>query len=145
MTRDRLTGTSAAAGEPASSVVAGLTNNGALLEIARAAVVEAERRGARVRFVQVLPPGASPDERADADLLTFRAALQALHGRSRVAFTFETVDGDPAEVLVGRSSDAVSLVIGEDAPDDGHAVARYCREHAACEVITVPGSVGAPA
>ena len=48
--------------------------------MAKAAVTEAVRRGARLRFVQIVEEGLSPDERAEADQATFRAAVHALRG-----------------------------------------------------------------
>ncbi|MGZ4629422.1 MAG: hypothetical protein ACXVYY_13945 [Oryzihumus sp.] len=127
---------------PDLPVLAGVVSREDPVAVARVAAQEAARRGCGLRFVQVVPPGTTPEERAEADELTFDAALRALHGRSRVSFTFETVAGDPASVLVDRSGAASLLVVGADVPHGGPAVARWCREHAACEVLTVGGEPG---
>jgi hypothetical protein len=76
-------------------VVAGLVNGGSAYAVARAAVEAAVARGARVRFVQVPPPGLDVEERHDADRTTFREALRAMHGLPKVACSFELVDGAP--------------------------------------------------
>jgi len=120
-------------------VLAGVVSREDPVAVARVAAQEAASRGCGLRFVQVVPPGTTPEERAEADELTFDAALRALHGRSRVSFTFETVAGDPASVLVDRSGAASLLVVGADVRHGGPAVARWCREHAACDVLTVGG------
>ena len=127
----------------APGVVAGLVPHGRPDEVARAAVAEAERRHCRVTFVQVLPTGLSTEDRADADALTFRAAVAALHGRSRVSFAFEAAQGDAARVLLARSRTAQALVVGEDVT--GATVARDCRERASCDVLTVGSRTVAPA
>jgi hypothetical protein len=118
-------------------VVAGLVNNGAAGAVARAAVREAARRGSRVRFIQVLPVGLTEEERADADRGTFRAALQAMRGQSRVPCSFEVLEGDAGQILVNRSRGASVLVLGRDLPDAVAPVAGYCHMHAACDVLTV--------
>jgi hypothetical protein len=118
-------------------VVAGLVNNGVAGAVARAAVREAARRGSRVRFVQVLPVGLTEEERADADRETFRVALRALRGQSRVPCSFEVLEGDPAKILVDRSRRASILVVGRDTPDSADHIAGYCQEHAECDVLTV--------
>lgn len=120
----------------APTVVAGMVPHGDPHDVARAAVAEAGRRGCRVTFVQVLPPGLDAAERADADDLTFRAAVEALRGRGRVSFSFEAADGDAAEVLLDRSRGAQALVVGEDVA--GATVARDCAQRAACDVVVVP-------
>ncbi len=125
---------------PVPDVVAGLVNDGSAFAVARAAAREARHRGARVRFLQVSPPGLSPDERGDVDRATFRAALRALRGLQRVPCTFEVLDGDPVEVLVANSQDALLLVVGRDLPLSEHDVARSCQQLAACDVLTVFGA-----
>lgn len=126
----------------ARRVVAGLVPHSNPEDVARAALAEAERRGCRVAFVQVLPPGLGTDDRADADLVTFDAAVEAVRGRGRVTFSFETAEGDPAEVLLERSRGAQALVVGEDLAVTGARVARDCAEHATCDVVTVPRRTG---
>ena len=121
----------------APDVVAGLVNDGMATLVAGAAVREAVHRGSRVRFVQVLPPGLSADDRTELDVAMFGVALRALHRQRRVPCTFETVQGDAATTLVERSRGAAVLVVGRDAPDAVDCVGRYCQEHASCDVLTV--------
>ena len=121
----------------APDVVAGLVNDGSAYAVARAAAHEAARRGSRVKFVQVAPPGITDEERDELDHATFKAALRALKGLQRVPCTFEVVDGDAGPALVERSAGAGLLVVGRDAPTDGRDVARHCQAHAACDVLTV--------
>ena len=125
-------------------VVAGLVNNGMGAYVASAAVREAVHRGARVRFVQVLPTGLSAEDRSDMDVAMFGVALRALHRERRVPCTFETVEGDAARTLVERSHGAAVLVVGRDAPDAVVRVGQYCQEHAACDVLTVSGPESPP-
>lgn len=120
-------------------VVAGLVNDGMAALVAGAAVREAVHRAARVRFIQVLPPGLSSEDRAEMDVAMFGVALRALHRQRRVPCTFETVDGEAAEQLVERSRGAAVLVVGRDAPDALVRVGQYCQEHAGCDVLTVSG------
>lgn len=120
-------------------VVAGLANDGMATLVAGAAVREAVHRGSRVRFVQVLPAGLSPEDRTEMDVAMFGVALRALHRQRRVPCTFETVEGDAALTLVERSRGAAVLVVGRDAPDTANAVGKYCQEHACCDVLTVAG------
>ena len=120
-------------------VVAGLVNDGFATHVAGAAVREAVHRGARVRFIQVLPTGLSAEDRSDRDVAMFGVALRALHRQRRVPCTFETVEGDPAQTLVERSRDAAVLVVGRDSPDALVRVGQYCQEHACCDVLTVSG------
>lgn len=120
-------------------VVAGLVNDGRASVVAGAAVREAVHRGARVRFVQVLPPGLSPEDRSEMDVAMFGVALRALHRQRRVPCTFEAVEGDAAQMLVERSRGASVLVVGRDSPDAVVRVGQYCQEHADCDVLTVSG------
>jgi hypothetical protein len=120
-------------------VVAGLVNDGMATLVAGAAVREAVHRGARVRFVQVMPVGLSAEDRSEMDVAMFGVALRALHRQRRVPCTFETVEGDAALMLVERSSGAAVLVVGRDAPDALVRVGQYCQEHALCDVLTVSG------
>ena len=120
-------------------VVAGLVNDGMAILVAGAAVREAVHRGARVRFVQVMPTGLSAEDRSEMDVAMFGVALRALHRQRRVPCTFETVEGDAAQMLVSRSSGAAVLVVGRDAPDAVVRVGQYCQEHALCDVLTVSG------
>ncbi|HEX7537357.1 MAG TPA: hypothetical protein VF391_10165 [Dermatophilaceae bacterium] len=123
----------------AQDVVAGLVNDGMATLVAGAAVREAVHRGARVRFVQVLPAGLSAEDRSEMDVAMFGVALRALHRQRRVPCTFETVQGDAALTLVERSRGAAVLVVGRDAPDAVEPVGKYCQEHACCDVLTVTG------
>jgi hypothetical protein len=120
-------------------VVAGIVNDGSAALVAQTAVRLARELAGRVRFVQVLSEGLDDHERADAEAATFRAALQALHGRPRVQATFEAPIGDPRELLVQRSRLAMALVIGPDTPGVGakHAVVAYCQAHSGCRVVVV--------
>jgi hypothetical protein len=69
----------------------------------------------------------------------FGVALRALHWQRRVPCTFETVEGDPARMLVERSCGAAVLVVGRDARDAVVRVGQYCQENAECDVLTVSG------
>jgi len=120
-------------------VVAGLVNDGLATHVAAAAVREAVHRGARVRFIQVLPTGLSAEERSDRDVAMFGIALRALHRQRRVPCTFETVEGDPAPTLVERSRGAAVLVVGRDSPHSVERVGQFCQENAGCDVLTVAG------
>ncbi len=118
-------------------VIAGLVNNIMATAVAGAAVREAVRRGARIRFLQVLPEGLSSDDHANVASVLFKVALQSLHGAHRVPCTFETVVGSAAETLVERSRDAALLVVGADDQDASVRVADYCEEHGECDVLVV--------
>ena len=121
-------------------VVAGLVNDGSATLVAGAAVREAVHRGARVRFIQVLPEGLSAEDRSERDVAMFGVALRALHRQRRVPCTFETVEGDTAQTLVERSRGAAVLVVGRDLPGSDARVGQYCQEHSFCDVLTVAGS-----
>lgn len=129
-------------------VVVGVVNDGMALAVALRGVELAGRLGASIRFVQVVPLGLDPTERAEAESATFAAGLRALrHGKHRGA-TFESPGGNPAEVLVARSAKAVGLVVGEDRGKDeavagGVEVGAYCSAHARCPVHIVPREHGA--
>ncbi len=117
--------------------------DGALaVSVAKAAVREAVARGARVRFLQVLRDGLTPEERAVADETIFAAALRALREAPRVPVTFETVEGDVASLFVQRSANASVLVIAHEDGEDGEVtslagLASYCRAHCDCDVMTI--------
>lgn len=117
-------------------VVAGLANDGRAEEIARVAVFEARRRGARLRFLQVVREGLSPQERADADQATFRAAVRALRGFRGIPCRFELVTGDPTPTLLELARSASVVIVGEDGP--WQATAEQCRSSCPCPVIAVP-------
>jgi hypothetical protein len=122
-------------------VLAALANDGSASAVARAAVEESLSRRTGLRFLHVLDPNdSSPWADADADEVTFNAALQAVHGCPRIRFTFESVVGDPVTELVARSVDTALLILGENAVGEGpaHEVARDCLRRAACEVRLVP-------
>ncbi len=118
-------------------VIAGLVNNIMATAVAGAAVREAARRGARVRFLQVLPAGLSTEDHATVASVLFKVALQSLHGAHRVPCTFETVVGSAPETLVERSRDASLLVVGADDQNASIRVADYCQEHGQCDVMVV--------
>src|SRR5665811_1536163 len=120
----------------APDVVAGLVNDGMATLVAGAAVREAVHRGARVRFVQVMPAGLTAEDRSEMDVAMFGVALRALHRQRRVPCTFETVEGDAAQMLVERSNGAAVLVVGRDEPSAVNSVGKYCQEHALCDVLT---------
>ncbi len=130
---------------PGPDVVAGMPRGSMAPAVARAAVAEAVRRGARVRFVQVLKPGSSDQERAGADERTFAVALRALREAPRVRVAFETVEGDAQTVFVERSRQADVLVVAGDTSSadlggEGRTrlgLAEYCRGHAGCPVLIV--------
>lgn len=121
-------------------VVAGITNDGSASLVAGTAVGVARSLGGRVRFVQVLPEGLDPEERADAEAVLFGVAMGALRGQPRVQATFESPTGDPGHLLVDRSRVATALVVGRDQPgaSTGHTVAAYCQTHCGCRVVVVP-------
>lgn len=117
-------------------VVAGLADDGCAEGIARVAVDEARRRGARLRFIQVVHDGLSPLERADADQATFRAAVRALRGSRGIPCRFELVTGDPTPTLVELARSASVVIVGHGgtwAP-----TAERCRADCDCPVIEVP-------
>ncbi|MBK7723138.1 MAG: universal stress protein [Austwickia sp.] len=126
-------------------VVAGMPFGPLAPSVARAAVHEAVRYGARVRFLQVLQAGTSDQARAGADDQTFSAALRALREAPRVRVAFETVVGEAEQIFVERSREAVVLVVagGSPAQDAGEdrfgagAIAEYCLGHAGCPVLVV--------
>lgn len=124
----------------AHDIVAGLTNDGSAYPVARAAMTQALRRGGRVRFVQVAATGLSTEERDEVDRATFRAALKAMKGATRVPCTFEVAAGDPATTLVERSQGAELLVVGHDVPGAAHLVAMHCLADATCDVLAVQTS-----
>ncbi|WP_219107959.1 universal stress protein [Austwickia sp. TVS 96-490-7B] len=135
-----------AAKRPAvGDVVAGLVGDDTTSSVTRAAVREAMARGARVRFLQVLRDGMTPEERAACDEATFTAALRALREAPRLPVTFEVVDGEPAPTFVRRSEGASVLVVAQDQPAEDDGVARYCLSHAPCDVLTVHPESKAPA
>jgi len=119
-------------------VVAGLLNDGQADAVAAAAVTEAVRRGARLRFVQVVDDGLSPEERADADQHTFRSAVRALRGVRGLPCRFEVVTGDPTDTLIELSASAAALIIGAHR-GRGAELADRCRADAPCPVIVVDG------
>lgn len=118
-------------------VVAGLIHDGLAPLVAQAAVREAVRRGSRVRFLQVLPAGLSEEDHSGVEAALFGIAIKALHSQPRVPCTFESVVGTPAPTLVEQTRHAALLVVGHDAPESEVAVAEYCQEHCACEVLVV--------
>jgi len=118
-------------------VVAGLLNDGHAEGVARAAVDEARRRGARLRFVQVVGEGLSAQERADADAATFRAAVRALRGSRGIPCRFEVVTGDPTDALLELTHTAAAIVLGIDEGAEPGLVG-VCLAHAHCPVVTVP-------
>lgn len=126
-------------------VVAGLVNDGSAGRVARAAVAEAVRHRRPVRFVQVVSRDLGPEARADADAVTFQAALTALRGHARLRCTFEVVGGRAAQVLVQRSRHATVLFVGEDDPAPNASVAQYCQQHAVCTVRMISAISGNPA
>jgi hypothetical protein len=121
-------------------VVAGLVNDRSISAVAAAAVCMARDLGAHVRFVQVVPVGTAPEERAEIESTAFSVALNALHGRPRIKATFEYPTGDPALLLVERSRGALGLVVGADSVGmyaGPGTVAQYCQDHAGCRVYVV--------
>ena len=126
-----------------SEVVAGLGVDGSAHEVALEAVRLARELRVAVRFVQVLPEGLQPHDRAEADTAIFEAALRALQGRPRIHATFETPSRDPCEVLVARARGAVGLVVAADRPsalDEPAPVAAYCAARARCPLHVVESS-----
>lgn len=136
MTTRKWAAVAPAAGVPIPDVVAGLLNDETASAVARAAVREAISRGARVRFLQVVLPGSSAQERILSDEVTFAAALKALRESPRVPVTFEVIEGEPGPAFVERSEEASVLVVGSLA-DDEESPAAYCQRHARCDLLTV--------
>ena len=149
-------------GIAARDVVAGLLGLAGTQAVARAAAQEAASRGARVRFVHLVPVGTDAAQRDEADNASFAAALRALREFPRVPVTFEIAEGDPGPALVERSVGADILVVAAGDPAAGHAghaghsgapdtepskpteasdvheaLAAYCQRHAECDVLTV--------
>ncbi|HMT31207.1 MAG: universal stress protein [Actinomycetales bacterium] len=118
-------------------VVAGLLNDGRAEGVARVAVAEAQRRGARLRFVQIVDQDLSPEERADADQATFRAAVRALRGYRGIPCRFEVVTGDPTDTLVDLARSAAALIIGAD-DESPRSLALRVAALASCPVVAVP-------
>ncbi len=114
-----------------------MVNNVFASAVGAAAVREAAARGARIRFLQVLPPGMSAEDHANAASVLFEVALKSLHRHQRIPCTFETVVGDAREMLVERSRGAALLVVGADAPGAKVSVADYCEKHCQCAVLVV--------
>lgn len=125
------------AGAPAD-VVVGLADDGNAEIVARAAVLEANSRGARVRFIQLLAEGLSPEQQADADQATFRDALRALRGHGGIPCTFEVVAGDPTDALLRLAETAEVLVVGENVSGAGLVGTERCVAEATCPVLVVP-------
>ena len=117
-------------------VVAGLANDGRAEGIAQVAVAEARRRGARLRFVQIVHEGLTPHERADADQATFRAAVRALRGFRGIPCRFEVVTGDPTPTFLELAHTASAIIVGEGG--SFAEMARQCEADGECQVITVP-------
>jgi len=143
MNRGRLDRTNRAH-PPVLDVVAGLVRGASAAPVARAAVREALARGARVRFVQVLAPHASEAERAADGARTFAAALKALREAKRVPVSFELAVGEAGPLLVDRSRNAELLIVGADVPGEPSGLARFCLDHAECEVHVAPSGVVPP-
>ena len=79
-----------------------------VLPILRHALQEADRRGAHLRVVRVLPPGVGRDDVVAADSSMGRLA-SLLPGPGSGPTRVEVVVGDPVEVLVERSVGALPL------------------------------------
>ncbi|MEO7235199.1 MAG: hypothetical protein ABIW80_07480 [Lapillicoccus sp.] len=123
---------------PASGeVVAGLVDGPLATAVAAATVREAVARGARIRFLQVLPLGLGAAAHTKAASFLFAIAMTALAGGEMLPVTFETVVGTAPQILVERSRGALLLVVGADAPDARPAVASYCLEHVEGQLLVV--------
>lgn len=126
------------AGHLVPDVVAGLVPGTGSSTVAKAAVREAVSRGARVRFLQVVPSDADDHDRAALDTAMFSAALKGLRESAKVPpTTFEIVEGDARTLLVEHSREALLLVVGSDDGHEASDLAAYCQEHAECDVLTV--------
>lgn len=106
-------------GIAARDVVAGLLGLAGTQAVARAAAQEAASRGARVRFVHLVPDGTDAAQRDEADNASFAAALRALREFPRVPVTFEIAEGEPGPALVERSIGADILVVAAGDPVAG--------------------------
>jgi nucleotide-binding universal stress UspA family protein len=121
-------------------VVAGLTCEGSVAAVARAAVDLARTMGARVRFVHVLPADGRAVAPAASGSSAFAAVMDALRRGSQRGVTFESLSGPAAQILVSRSHKAIALVVADDADEgpEADSVAAYCLRHARCPVRVVP-------
>lgn len=133
-------------GVVARDVVAGILGCDSAQQVARVAVQEAAARGARVRFLHVVPEGASPDERDESDTLSFTAALRALREFPRVPVTFEVAEGEPGPVFVERSTEAGILVVAADDPADELVAAGgpAAQHRSPAGIVAGTGSTAAP-
>ncbi len=123
---------------PASGeVVAGLVDGPLATAVAAATVREAVARGARIRFLQVLPAGLSAVAHTTAAEFLFGVAMTSLAGVGMLPVTFETVVGTAPQMLVERSRGALLLVVGADAPEAWPRAASYCLEHVECPLLVV--------
>ena len=128
-------------------VVAVLVNDGSARVVASAAVAEAVRLHAPVRFLQIVASQHNHDSRLLAEDMLFRAGLRALHGHPRTHSVFEVVQNRTAAVVRTRSRDAALLVVGDDESGSGGercSLADICRSLAACPVRAVPVSAEPP-
>lgn len=118
-------------------VVAGLVDGPLASAVAAATVCEAVARGARIRFLQILPAGLGAAAHTTAASFLFRIAMTSMAGGGMIPFTFETVVGTAPQMLVERSRGALLLVVGADAPDAWPAVAAYCLQHFEGQLLVV--------
>ncbi len=118
-------------------VVAGLVDGPLATAVAAATVREAVARGARIRFLQILPADLGVAAHTKAASFLFTIATTALAGVAMMRVTFETIVGPTPQMLVERSRGALLLVIGADAPGAWPAVASYCLEHVEGQLLVV--------
>jgi hypothetical protein len=122
-------------------VVAVLVNDGSAPVVASAAVTEAVRLHAPVRFLQIVASQHNDEGRSLAEEMLFRAGLRALHGHPRTPSVFEVVRSRTAAVIRTCSRDAALLVVGDDESGSGGercSLADICRSVATCPVRAVP-------
>ncbi len=117
-------------------VIARLVDDGQAQSVAEAAVAEAVARGARVRFVQVVDAGLTPEDQCRSDQATFGAALRALRGSRGIPCRFELVTGDPTGTLLELAEAASAIVVGAESGDG--ILVQQCRQHSDCQIVTVP-------
>lgn len=119
-------------------VIAALANDGQAVAVARAAARVAAERGLPLHFVHVTPhtpPGQISD---DSDTAVFDAVLRSAKGRPGFHFSYEAVVGEPLSTLLGRTSRAAVLVIGQADPLAREALDVALVAGAGCPVVIVP-------
>ena len=121
----------------APEIVAWLVDDGSASAVARTAFREAAHRGGWVRFVELTPANTLASSGAEHERAAFRAVLQARDGLSPVPHSFEVAAGNLPRRLLRSSRGAALLVVGRHLHAGEDELARACRHHAPCDVLTV--------